>query len=90
MCPKALKKLMKPMMNTIRLTSVAQVRVANLAISVSGDQLTLTLDEPQPITIYDLSGRSIATSEATTSFSYTLPKGTYIVRCGDKVTRVVM
>ena len=71
-------------------TSVAQVRVANLAISVSGGQLTLTLDEPQPIAIYDLTGRSIATSEATTSFSYTLPKGTYIVRCGDKVTRVVM
>lgn len=71
-------------------TAVADVAAANLAISVSGDQLTLTVDEPQPIAIYDLTGRSIATSEATTSFSYTLPKGTYIVRCGDKVTRVVM
>ncbi len=75
---------------TTNSTGIDQVQNSAAHLVISNGLLTVTCnDTPQPIVIYDLQGRSVATCEPTQSASFVLPsEGFYLVKVGTEIHKI--
>ena len=61
-----------------------------LTVSVSGNVLSIEIAQPQPVAVYDASGRAVGVSHWTQELTLTLTRGIYLVRTATATRKVIV